>query len=132
MKAFLDLMIANPTATLVVLVVLVAIGYQIYKAKLPMITMTALYIVAVAEKKWGSATGQLKYAEAYLYIRKKYPIVTLLLPKNTLNKIIEEALAKLKEMLKTQMEKQDITKAEAIEKLIQEYKDPDEEETDTE
>lgn len=102
----LDWIIANPVMTLVILVILIAISVLIYINRKDVILKSALYIVAKVEEEWGSDMGKVKFAEAYTYIKAKYPIVTFLLPESVLKKIIEDALIKLKEILATKASKQ--------------------------
>lgn len=127
LNTILGFITGHPVETFIAIVVLAAIVYKVYTIKRPALVMAALYTVAVAEKKWGSKSGQLKYAEAYTYLKQKFPLFTFLMPQKVLKKIIEEALLTLKEILKKQLEETDQTKVEALNKLIQEYKDPDEE-----
>ena len=102
---------ANPVMSLVILVIAIAIIVLIYINRKDVILKSALYIVAKVEEEWGSDMGKIKFAEAYTYIKSKYPIVTFLLPESVLTKIIEDALVKLKEILASKASKQD--KAEA-------------------
>ena len=102
----LDWIITNPVMALVILVILIAIGVLIYINRKDVILKSALYIVAKVEEEWGSDMGKVKFAEAYTYIKAKYPIVTFLLPESVLKKIIEDALVKLKEILAAKTSKQ--------------------------
>ena len=102
---------ANPVMSLVILVIAIAIIVLIYTNRKDVLLKSALYIVAKVEEEWGSDMGKIKFAEAYTYIKSKYPIVTFLLPESVLTKIIEDALVKLKEILASKASKQD--KAEA-------------------
>lgn len=108
----LDWITTNPVMALVILVILVAIGVLIYINRKDVILKSALYIVAKVEEEWGSDMGKVKFAEAYTYIKAKYPIVTFLLPESVLKKIIEDALVKLKEILATKASKQAKLEAE--------------------
>ena len=101
----------NPVMSLVILVIAIAIIVLIYINRKDVLLKSALYIVAKVEEEWGSDMGKIKFAEAYTYIKSKYPIVTFLLPESVLTKIIEDALVKLKEILATKASKQ--AKAEA-------------------
>ena len=101
----------NPVTSLVILVIAIAIIVLIYINRKDVLLKSALYIVAKVEEEWGSDMGKIKFAEAYTYIKSKYPIVTFLLPESVLTKIIEDALVKLKEILASKASKQD--KAEA-------------------
>ena len=102
---------ANPVMSLVILVIAIAIIVLIYINRKDVLLKSALYIVAKVEEEWGSDMGKIKFAEAYTYIKTKYPIVTFLLPESVLTKIIEDALVKLKEILANKASKQ--TKVEA-------------------
>lgn len=102
---------ANPVMSLVILVIAIAIIVLIYINRKDVLLKSALYIVAKVEEEWGSDMGKIKFAEAYTYIKSKYPIVTFLLPESVLTKIIEDALVKLKEILSSKASKQ--AKAEA-------------------
>lgn len=101
----------NPVTSLVILVIAIAIIVLIYINRKDVLLKSALYIVAKVEEEWGSDMGKIKFAEAYTYIKSKYPIVTFLLPESVLTKIIEDALVKLKEILASKASKQ--AKAEA-------------------
>ena len=97
---------ANPVMSLVILVIAIAIIVLIYINRKDVLLKSALYIVAKVEEEWGSDMGKIKFAEAYSYIKSKYPIVTFLLPESVLTKIIEDALVKLKEILASKASKQ--------------------------
>lgn len=97
---------ANPVMSLVILVIAIAVIVLIYINRKDVLLKSALYIVAKVEEEWGSDMGKIKFAEAYTYIKSKYPIVTFLLPESVLTKIIEDALVKLKEILASKASKQ--------------------------
>ena len=101
----------NPVMSLVILVIAIAIIVLIYINRKDVLLKSALYIVAKVEEEWGSDMGKIKFAEAYTYIKSKYPIVTFLLPESVLTKIIEDALVKLKEILASKASKQAKTEA---------------------
>ena len=103
---------ANPVMSLVILVIAIAIIVLIYINRKDVLLKSALYIVAKVEEEWGSDMGKIKFAEAYTYIKSKYPIVTFLLPESVLTKIIEDALVKLKEILASKASKQDKDEAD--------------------
>lgn len=113
----IDFIIANPVRALVILVIIIAVGFLIYINRKDVILKSALYIVAKVEEEWGSDMGKVKFAEAYTYIKTKYPIVTFLLPESVLKKIIEDALVKLKEILATKASKQAKLEAEETAKI---------------
>lgn len=95
----LELIMNNPIETVVIAVILVAIVVLVYANRKDVILKSALYIVAKVEEEWGSNMGQIKFAEAYTYIKSKYPIVTFFLPESLMKQIIEDALVRLKEIL---------------------------------
>lgn len=95
----LELIMNNPIETVVIAVILVAIAVLLYVNRKDVILKSALYIVAKVEEEWGSNMGQIKFAEAYTYIKSKYPIVTFFLPESLMKEIIEDALVRLKEIL---------------------------------
>lgn len=115
----LNWILENPIMALVILVILVAVGVLIYINRKDVILKSALYIVAKVEEEWGSDMGKVKFAEAYTYIKAKYPIITFLLPESVLKKIIEDALVKLKEILATKASKQAKLKAEETAKITE-------------
>ena len=96
----LEFIQTHPTESAIAGVIIVAILVLLFINRKDVMAKSALYIVAKAESEFGSQTGQIKFAEAYSYLRRKYPLITLLLPKSTLTKIIEEALKSLKGILK--------------------------------
>lgn len=96
----------NPVAALCGLVIIVAIGVLFFVNRKDVILKSALYIVAKVEEEWGGNMGQIKFAEAYTYLKSKYPIVTFLLPEKLLTNIIETALVRLKEILATKASKE--------------------------
>jgi hypothetical protein len=95
----LDIIIKHPVEAIVVLVILIAIATLVYVNRKDVLLKSALYIVAKVEEEWGSNMGQVKFAEAYTYIKSKYPIVTFFLPESLMKEIIEDALVRLKEIL---------------------------------
>lgn len=101
----LELITQNPIETVIVLVILIAIGVLAYINRKDVILKSALYIVAKVEEEWGNGMGQVKFAEAYTYIKSKYPIITFFLPASLMEEIIEDALTRLKEILATKASK---------------------------
>jgi hypothetical protein len=80
-------------------VVFIALAVTIYMNRKDVLLKSALYIVAKVEDEWGSDMGKIKFAEAYTYLKSKYPIITFFLPEAMLSKMIEDALVRLKEIL---------------------------------
>lgn len=111
MDAILNLITNNTTATIitgiVIAVIAIALVIYVYFNKKDMLYKAALYAVAKAEEEWGSDTGRIKFAEVYTYIKKEFPLLTLLFTKPQLTVIIESALADLKEILATKVAKEE-------------------------
>ena len=110
----IDFIIANPVRALVILVIIIAVGFLIYINRKDVILKSALYIVAKVEEEWGSDMGKVKFAEAYTYLKAKYPIITFFLPQTLMTKIIEDALVKLKEILASKASKEEKLKTMTI------------------
>lgn len=105
-NAVLNWITANPVTTVVLLVILVAVVILIWKNRKDVLLKSALYIVAKVEEEWGSDTGRIKFAQAYEYVKTKYPIITFFISEQKLTDIIEEALVQLKEILATKESKE--------------------------
>ena len=107
MKNIWNWILMNPVMAVVILVIIIAIIVLIYVNRKDVILKSALYIVAKVEEEWGSDMGKIKFAEAYTYLKAKYPIITFLLPQTLMTKIIEDALVKLKEILASKASKEE-------------------------
>ena len=99
----------NPVTCVVLFIIIIALFVYLYKYRQDILKKAALYAVAKAEEAWGSNTGRIKFAEAYTYLKKNYPVITFFISEAQLRKIIEEALASLKEIIAT---KESIAKKE--------------------
>lgn len=99
----------NPVFCIVLLIIVIALIVYLIRYRQDILKKAALYAVAKAEEAWGSNTGRIKFAEAYTYIKKNYPIITLFVSEAQLSKLIEDALNSLKEIIAT---KESITKKE--------------------
>ena len=102
----MDITKISITAIAVVLIIIVALIFYIQKNRKGLLAKAALYAVSKAEEAWGSNTGRIKFAEAYLYLSKNYPVITLFLSENQITEIIEEALKQLKLILATKVNKE--------------------------
>ena len=119
----LEVIMNHPIETVVVAVIIVAVMVLVYINRKDVILKSALYIVAKVEEEWGSNMGQVKFAEAYTYIKSKYPIITFFLPESLMRTIIEEALVRLKEILASKEAKAaKAAEQEAILKALEEAK----------
>ena len=107
MKNIWNWILMNPVMTVAILVIIIAIIVLIYVNRKDVILKSALYIVAKVEEEWGSDMGKVKFAEAYTYLKAKYPIITFFLPQTLMTKIIEDALVKLKEILASKASKEE-------------------------
>ena len=114
MKNIWNWILMNPVMTVAILVIIIAIIVLIYVNRKDVILKSALYIVAKVEEEWGSDMGKIKFAEAYTYLKAKYPIITFFLPQTLMTKIIEDALVKLKEILASKASKEEKLKTITI------------------
>lgn len=96
-----NLIYDNPITCLVALIIVVCVLVMIFRSRKGLLVKAALYAVSRAEETWGSNTGKIKFAEAYTYITKQYPIVTFFFSEEQLSNIIEEALSQMKQILAT-------------------------------
>lgn len=100
----------NQTFCIVLSITLIALFVYLIRYRRDILKKAALYAVAKAEDYWGSNTGRIKFAEAYLYIKKNYPVITFFVSEKQLNDIIEDALMTLKQIKtsKKSVEKKEI------------------------
>ena len=97
----LDFIQNNSVLCIVVAIIVIALIAYIYRYRKDILKKAALYAVASAEKAWGSKTGQIKFSEAYTYLKKNYPFITFFLSEKQLSTIIEDALVNLKQIIAT-------------------------------
>lgn len=105
----LEMLLKNPAnfiTLLVMLVIIVSVIVYTYNRKKGLLAKAALYIVAKAEEEFNSNTGKIKFAKAYTYLRKEYPILTFLISEEKLTDIIEEALVEFKKILTSKASKE--------------------------
>lgn len=95
----LDFIQKNSVLCIVVVIIVIALIAYIYRYRKDVLKKAALYAVALAEKAWGSKTGQIKFSEAYTYLKKNYPFITFFLSEKQLSTIIEDALVNLKQII---------------------------------
>ena len=93
----LDYIKNDPAGAMFLLTVVIAVVVYFLKYKNEVLEKAALYAVAQAEAEWESGTGRIKFAEAYLYVKKNHPIITFFISESKLSDIIEEALKDLKD-----------------------------------
>ena len=109
MKALLNWAITNPITFVVTVVIVISVAVLVYKSRKGLICKAALYAVSKAEEEWGSKTGRIKFAEAYTYISKQYPIITFFFTEKQLTDIIENALVEMKKILASKQGKENKT-----------------------
>lgn len=97
----LEFICQNPVLCIVVCIIIIAITVYLIRYRQDILKKAALYAVAKAEEAWGSNTGRIKFAEAYTYIKKNYPVITFFVSEAQLSKLIEDALVSLKEIIAT-------------------------------
>lgn len=97
----LDFIKMNISSILVVLAVIVGLLFLYKRGKKEFVRQVVLSLVVQAEKALGSGTGELKYAMVVENIYKKLPfILTLLISKKELDRLIEDGVQYLKDYLK--------------------------------
>ena len=90
----------NISSILVVLFILVGLLFLYKRGKNEFVRQVILSLVVQAEKALGSGTGELKYAMVVENVYKVLPkILTLLISKKELDKLIEDGVQFLKEYL---------------------------------
>lgn len=87
-------------------VIIVCVTVMIIRSRRGLLVKAALYAVSKAEENWGSDTGRIKFAEAYTYIVKQYPVITFFFTEEQISDIIEEALVQMKQILATKSSKE--------------------------
>ena len=93
--------IANHWVSIVIVIAAIVILAILYKmGHTEIVKKIVLSLVVQAEKALGSGTGELKYAMVIKAIYNELPkIITLLYTPKELDKMIEDGVSKLKEML---------------------------------
>lgn len=97
----LEFICQNPVLCIVIFIIIIALTVYLIRYRQDILKKAALYAVAKAEEAWGSNTGRIKFAEAYTYIKKNYPVITFFVSEAQLSKLIEDALISLKEIIAT-------------------------------
>ena len=90
----------NPSEGIIILIILYWMIKRIKNNKREALVQAAIYLVAQAEKQWDSKEGKIKFADVYSALQRKYPIVTFLFSKETIEGIINEALESFYKTLK--------------------------------
>lgn len=95
----------NSVSAMMILIIAICIVITIVRTRKGLLIKAALYAVSKAEETWGSNTGKIKFAEAYTYITKQYPIITFFFTEKQLSDIIEDSLSQMKQILATKESK---------------------------
>ena len=91
----------NLSSIITIIIVIVGLLYLYKRGKKDFVRQIVLSLVVQAEKALGSGTGELKYAMVVENIYKKLPfILTLLISKKELDRLIEDGVQYLKDYLK--------------------------------
>ena len=96
----------SPIDAIFIIIIIIAFIIYLIKYKQDILEKAALKAVSQAEAEWTSGTGRIKFAEAYTYIKKNYPIITFFVTEKELTDTIEEALVELKKIIKTKKGKE--------------------------
>lgn len=96
----------SPIDAIFIMIIIIAFIIYLIKYKQDILEKAALKAVSQAEAEWTSGTGRIKFAEAYTYIKKNYPIITFFVTEKELTDTIEEALVELKKIIKTKKGKE--------------------------
>lgn len=115
-------------AAVIGVIVFAILMYAFYNRK-GLLTKAALDAVAKAQQAWGSHAGQLKFAEVYSYLKFKFPIITFFLSEKKLSEIIENSLAKLKEIISEKAKKDEengVENSEFVQSVLEQMKDNEE------
>lgn len=115
-------------AAVIGVIVFAILVYAFYNRK-GLLTKAALDAVAKAQQAWGSHAGQLKFAEVYSYLKFKFPIITFFLSEKKLAEIIENSLAKLKEIISEKAKKDEengVENSKFVQSVLEQMKDNDE------
>jgi nucleotide-binding universal stress UspA family protein len=122
MKEVLHWALENSFTIVIVLIFVVSMIFVMMQNKEDLLHKAALHAVSVAEKTWGSKTGQIKFAEVYTTLKTQFPIITLFMPEQQLKDLIENALADMKKILQNKQKEEQLKQqaTEAIEETIAE------------
>lgn len=118
----LELIKNDPISCAICLIVFISFVMYCIIYRKDILRKAALYAVAEAEKEWGSKAGKIKFTQAYLYLKKKYPIITFFLTEETITETIENALVILQKILEVRNIK---VFQQNIEECVEETKEQD-------
>lgn len=100
-------LVNNVDAILITTVCLAFVGYVGYTfltapsaKRKEMISTWLLQAVVEAEKMFNSKTGEIKFSYVYDSYLKQFPLISRFLPKAVFSELVNEALVKMKELIK--------------------------------
>lgn len=105
MISILDFLKQYGIQAFVIIIIAVAVIFLIYQKRKDVLYHAALYAVSKAQEAWGNDMGKIKFAEAYSYLKKEFPIITFLVSEQQLTEIINRALEDLKKLILAKAEK---------------------------
>lgn len=105
MTQVLDFLKQYGVQALVIIIIAIAVIFLIYQKRKDVLYQAALYAVSKAQEAWGNDMGKIKFAEAYSYLKKEFPIITFLVSEKQLTDIINKALEELKKLILAKAEK---------------------------
>lgn len=105
MTSILDFLKQYGVQAFVIIIIAVAVILLVYQKRKDVLYHAALYAVSKAQEAWGNDMGKIKFAEAYSYLKKEFPIITFLVSEQQLTEIINRALEDLKKLILAKAEK---------------------------
>ena len=105
MTSILDFLRQYGIQAFVIIIIAVAVIFLIYQKRKDVLYHAALYAVSKAQEAWGNDMGKIKFAEAYSYLKKEFPIITFFISQEQLTNIINTALEDLKKLILAKAEK---------------------------
>lgn len=99
MTSILDFLKQYGVQAFVIIIIAAAVILLVYQKRKDVLYHAALYAVSKAQEAWGNDMGKIKFAEAYSYLKKEFPIITFLVSEQQLTEIINRALEDLKKLI---------------------------------
>jgi len=97
-----NFLIVNWDSVLVVVVAILALIYLYKRGAKKKVFKILFYLVTLAEEEFGGGTGQLKFAAVTTWIYERLPAITkLLFTTKQIDNMIEDAVERMKDYLKT-------------------------------
>ncbi len=98
----IDFLVLNWDSVLFVIVAALILIFLYRKGAKKKVFEMLFYLVTIAEEEFGGGTGQLKFAAVTTWIYDRLPAITkILFTAKQIDNMIEEAVERMKEYLKT-------------------------------